>query len=77
MPHEPILIDGPPQPVLHPRDLHRDLIQMPFIAGSRQPTPDLVGEGLAELEASQPYDFMADHDATSGKDLIDMAQAER
>jgi hypothetical protein len=75
--HDPVLINGPPEPVLHPGDLHRDLVQMPFVTGSRQPTPDLVGEGLTELETPLPYGLMADDDAACGEDLIDMAQAER
>jgi hypothetical protein len=41
--------------VLHTGDLERDLIQMPFVANSRQPT-DLVGKPLAEL---RPYGFVA------------------
>jgi hypothetical protein len=75
--HAPVLIDGPPKPVLNPGDRHRDLIERPFVAGFRQPTPDLVGEGLAELEAPLPHGLMADHNATSREDLIDMLQAER
>ncbi len=30
--HEPILIDRAPEPAFSPGNLHRDLVQMPFIA---------------------------------------------
>jgi hypothetical protein len=38
-----------------------------------QLTADLVGEGLAELQALLPYGFMADHNAASGEHLIAFA----
>jgi hypothetical protein len=75
--HEPVLVDRVPKPVLHPSDLHRDLVQVPFIAGPGQPAADLVGEPLAELQAPLPYGFMADRNAAGGEDLINVAQAER
>src|SRR4051812_21257702 len=75
--HEPVLVHRPPEPALHPSDLHCNLIEVPFIAGSRQPAADLVGECLAKFQAPLPYGLMADDDAAGGEDLIDMAQAER
>src|SRR5829696_9533070 len=47
--HEPVLVDGSPEPVLLTRNLHLDLVQMPPVSGTGQPASDLVGEALAEL----------------------------
>jgi hypothetical protein len=48
--HEAGLVHGSPQPVLYPGDFEYDLIQVPFVAASRQTAMDLVGEMLAEFE---------------------------
>src|SRR5215203_3944961 len=61
--HDAVLIDRTPQPVLLAGDLYRNLIQMPFVSGRRQPPPDLVGECLAELERPLPHTLVADDDA--------------
>ena len=75
--HDPVLVHRAPKPVLHPGDLHRDLIQMPFVASTRQPAADPVGKCLAELEGPLLHGLMADDDAAGGKNLVDMVQAER
>src|SRR4051812_34440324 len=62
--HHPGLIDGTPEPVLHPGNLDSDLIEVPLVSSAGQPPSDLVGELLAELERPLPHSLMADHDAT-------------
>src|SRR5215217_3202514 len=47
--HDPILVDGPPEPVLRSPDHQAHFVEVPLVARAWQPTPDLVGEGLAEL----------------------------
>src|SRR4051794_11654677 len=74
--HHPVLIHCPPEPVLLPRDFHGNLVQMPCVSGTGQPTPDLVGDALAELQPPLPYGFVADRDAARGEDLVHMAQAQ-
>jgi hypothetical protein len=55
----PALVDGSPQPMLYPGDFEHDLIEMPFVANSRQAATDLVCETLAEFERPL-HRFMAD-----------------
>jgi hypothetical protein len=74
---EPGLIDGAPQPVLHPGDHDGDLIEVPFVASPGQPAPDLVGERLAELPGPPPHGLVAHGDAAGGQHPLDHAQAER
>ena len=75
--HHPVLVHRPPEPVLLPRDLHGNLVEVPRVSGTGQPATDLVGDALAELEASLPYGFVADRDAARGQDLIHVPQAQR
>src|SRR5215218_1780473 len=74
--HHPVLVHRRPKPVLLPRDLHGNLVQMPRVSGTGQPAADLVGDALTELEAPLPYGFVADRDAARGEDLVHMAQAQ-
>src|SRR5215210_3342230 len=46
--HDPILVDGPPEPVLLSPDHQAHFVEVPLVARTGQPTPDLVGKGLAE-----------------------------
>src|SRR5215213_1707 len=73
--HDPVLIHCPPEPVLLPCDLHGNLVEVPCISGTGQPTADLVGNALAELQRPLPYGFVADRDAAR-KDLVHVAQAQ-
>src|SRR5215213_109842 len=75
--HHPVLIHRSPEPVLLPRDLHGNLVEMPCVSGTGQPAADLIGDALAELQAPLPYCLIADQNATSSKDLIHMPQAQR
>src|SRR4051794_31800553 len=49
---------------------------MPLVARTGQPTPDLVGEGLAELARPLAHGLMAHVDAAGGQHLCDHAQAQ-
>src|SRR4051794_6631310 len=75
--HGAVLVDGPPQPVLLAGDPDLDLVQVPLVAGPRQPAADLVRERLAELERPLPHGLVADGDAAGGQQLLDHPQAER
>jgi hypothetical protein len=73
--HAPVLVDRAGAGV-HADNLHYNFVQVPFVAGTSQPTPDLVGERLTELQPSLAYEFMADDDTASGADLVEVPQAE-
>src|SRR3954453_17400013 len=75
--HNALPVDRPPQPVLLAGDLDLDLVQVPLVAGTGQPSADLVRERLAELEAPLPHGLVADDDAAGGQQLLDHPQAER
>src|SRR4051812_24276474 len=49
--HDPVLIDGTPQPMLLAGDVDHHLIEVPLVAGSRKTPADLVGKALAELQS--------------------------
>src|SRR3954447_11765656 len=75
--HEAVLIYCAPYPMLLAGDFHRNFVEMPFISSAGQPSPDPVGEVLAELARPLPHGFMADDDAAGSQHLLDHAQAER
>jgi hypothetical protein len=63
--------------VLCPAIFEHDLIQMPFVANSRQWATDLVGVMPAEFERLSPHRFMADDDAAGRPQFLNDAQPER
>lgn len=75
--HNPMLVNGAPQPVRRPGDLDGDFIEVPFIANPRQALPDLVREPLAKLRRPLPHRLVTDDDAAGGQHLLNHAQAER
>src|SRR3954469_5662466 len=75
--HEAVLVDRAPEPMLYPGDFDDDFIEMPFVSGTGQPAPDLVGDVLAELERPLPHTLVADDDAAGRQHLLDHAQAQR
>src|SRR3954447_2253554 len=75
--HGAVLVDGPPQPMLLAGNFDLDLIEVPLVAGPRQPAADLVRERLAELQRPLPHRLVADGDAAGGQQLLDHPQAER
>src|SRR5919206_1813742 len=74
--HTPMLVDAPPQPVLLAADHQTHFVQVPLVSRTGQPTPDLVGEVLAELARPLAHGLMADEDAAGGQHLFDHAQAQ-
>src|SRR5437764_11589593 len=74
--HDPGLVHGAPQPVLHTGDLEHDLVQMPFVAGAWEPATDPVGEMLTELARPLSDGFVGDDDAAGRQQLLNHAQPE-
>jgi hypothetical protein len=75
--HNPILVDGPPQPVLLAPDHQAHFVEVPLVARVWQPTPDLVGEGLAELAPPLAHGLVAHLDAAGRQHLFHHAKAQR
>src|SRR3954469_4636005 len=63
--HDPILVDGPPEPVLRSPDHQAHFVQVPLVSRVWQLAADLVGKALAELARLLPDGLMADRDAAS------------
>ncbi|CAA9269736.1 MAG: hypothetical protein AVDCRST_MAG08-3128 [uncultured Acetobacteraceae bacterium] len=75
--HDAGPVHGAPQPVRHARDLHRGLVEVPFVADPWQTPPDPVGGVLAELGRPLPHGLVADDDAAGGQHPFHHAQAQR
>src|SRR6516164_10314971 len=75
--HDAGLVHGSPQPVLYPGDFEHDLIQVPFVAATRQAATDLVGELLANFARPRSHRFVADDDAAGGQQFLDHTQPKR
>src|SRR3954451_5054733 len=75
--HDPILIDSPPEPVLLAGDHQAHFVEVPFVSRTGQPTPDLVGEALAELARPLAHGLVAHVNAAGGQHLFHHAQAQR
>src|ERR687886_287547 len=71
-----ILVHGTPEIVHLAADADEDLVQMPLVARPRSPPAQLIGEGLAELEAPATDALVGDDDAALGQDQLDITQAE-
>ena len=65
--HNPGLVHGAPQPVLHTGDLEHDLVQMPLVADAWEPATNPVGERLAKFAGPLPHRFVANDDAAGGQ----------
>ena len=72
----PVLIHGAPEVVPLAIDGEEDFIQMPFVAGSGTPAPELIGIGLPELPAPFADGFIGHDDPTGEQQLFDVAIAE-
>ena len=59
------------------RQQGRTLIEMPFVAGAREPTTNLVSELLAKFARPLAHRFVADDDAAGGQQLLDHTQPKR
>src|SRR5919206_1535783 len=71
-----ILVHGTPEIVYLAADADEDLVQMPLVTRTRSPPAQLVGEGLAELEAPAADALVGDDDAALGQDQLHVAQAQ-
>src|SRR3954469_14292404 len=65
--HDPILVDGPPEPVLLAADYQAHFVEMPLVSRTGEPAADLVGEALAELAPPLAHGLVAHIDATRGQ----------
>jgi hypothetical protein len=71
-----VLIERPPQRVTFAVDGEEDRIQMPRIARSGTPAPELIGMGLPELPAPIAHSFARQQNAAFGHELFDVAVAQ-
>jgi hypothetical protein len=71
-----ILVDGPPQVVLHTLDADEDLVHMPAILGPRAPPLQAVGEGGGEFPTPPSNRLVGDRDAAFGQQQFNITQAE-
>jgi hypothetical protein len=71
-----VLIDGPPQ--IMPRAINREEhpVQVPLVAGSGTPAPELIGIGLPELQASLPNGLRGHDNPTGEQELFHIAVAQ-
>jgi hypothetical protein len=72
-----VLIHGSPQIVTLFSNRDKHLIQVPFVARPRAPTPELIGEMLAEFAAPLADGFVGDDDATDEQEFFHITMAER
>jgi hypothetical protein len=70
------LIDGAPEILACPNDRQKDLIEMPFVAGSRPSASQLSGILLAELHAPLANGFIRDADSSGEQQFFDVAKAQ-
>jgi hypothetical protein len=80
--HLSLVIDGPPEIVLHPVDFHEDLVEMPPPVTERThrlnpTTADLGSENRPEPIPPEPHRLMRDVDAPLVQQVLDVAQRER
>jgi hypothetical protein len=56
--------------VLRTGDLQHDLVQVPFVADTREPATDPVGKLLAKFAGPLPHRFMAHNDPAGRQQLL-------
>ncbi len=74
--HEPVLIDGSPQPVLPSADLQPHLVDVPLVGRAGPPPTELLGVGRPELAAREANGLAADLDVTLGEQLFNVSMAQ-
>ncbi len=57
------LAHGAPRPMLQPGDLDGHLVEVSLVASAGHPSPEPIGELLAEVERPLPHRLVADDDA--------------
>ena len=75
--HDPVLVDGPPEPADPAADHDPDLVEVPDVARPRRPAPQLPREGRAELHPPPAHRLVGDVDPALEQHLLDHSQAER
>src|SRR5215211_3987441 len=75
--HSPVLINCPPQIVRFAVNCKKHLIEVPFVAGLRTSSTQLVGRVLTELSTALADCFVGQHDATRGHELFHITITER
>jgi hypothetical protein len=75
--HDPILIHGPPEPVLAPIDPQLHLVEVPLVPRARAASVHPVGERLSEPPAPAADRLVAYGNATLGQEFFDVPVAEQ
>ena len=71
-----VLVDGPPQVVLFPADLHEHFIQKVSIAKSTMSTSQTSGKFRTEFIDPKSYRFVTDGDISLGWQILDISSTE-
>jgi hypothetical protein len=74
--NEAILVDGAPKPVGFSGNRNDDFIQMLFVAASRRPLADLIGEPFAELHRPLAHRLVGHADSARREHFLDHAKAQ-
>jgi hypothetical protein len=70
--HLTLAVDGTPQPHPLAADLYGDFVQMPAIAWSEPPAAQIGGELWPKPDCPNPHCLIADFDALSGEQPLDI-----
>jgi hypothetical protein len=72
--HNAMLIDGPPEIMLHALDPDKDLVHVPLITGSRPTPAQSVGETRCEFLAPAPHRLVGDDNTAFRQDQLDIPE---
>jgi hypothetical protein len=75
--HVSILIHGPPEIVARPLDVHEELIQVPDVAETTLPSPELSGVEWAELPTPLPDGLVGDYGSSLRQEFLHVPEARR
>jgi hypothetical protein len=75
--HDPVLVDGAPEPVNLAPDHQPHLVQVPDVARTGCAPADAAGDGRAELGRPPADGLVGDQDPSFEQQLLDEPQAER
>jgi len=70
------LVDRAPESMLDTGDPNFNLVEVPFFADARQPSPDPIRDLLAELQRPLTHGLVAVDDAAGCEQLFDHVQAQ-
>jgi hypothetical protein len=74
--HVTILIDGSPEIVPRAPDVHEQLVQMPDVSPSTQPTSEVPSVVESELLTPLLYGLVGDDDSAVRKEVLDVSEAQ-